>query len=88
MLENIYGVLVSDKRHTVMYMHFYNHLEQEVSDRIRLKSQIGSGALNVAHDQEKQLDEIVPRILGTDYHNLLKLHQAIEYDPVHANCQK
>lgn len=37
-LENIYGVLVSDKRHSVCYLHFFNKVDQEVADRVRLKS--------------------------------------------------
>jgi len=36
-LDHIYGVLISDKRNTIMYLHFYNKLDQEVKDRIKLK---------------------------------------------------
>ena len=32
-LEFIYGLLVSDKRHTVMYMHFFSKLDQDVLER-------------------------------------------------------
>lgn len=50
---------------------------------------VASGQLEVPmQGQEKALDEIVPRILGTDYYNLLRMHQPIQYDPVHPNCQK
>lgn len=37
---------------------------------------------------EKKLDYILPRILGNDYKNLLRQQNHIEYDPVHATCQK
>lgn len=88
-LENVYGALVSDKRHTVMYMHFFNKLDQDVADRVKLKQAISaSKALNLGEAAEKKLDFILPRILGTDYQTLLKQHQAIEYDPVHATCHK
>jgi len=88
-LEHIYGVLVSDKRHTVMYMHFFNKLDQDVADRIKLKQAISATkALNHGEAAEKKLDELLPRTLGTDYQSLLKQHQAVEYDPVHATCQK
>jgi hypothetical protein len=30
----------------------------------------------------------LPRILGTDYQTLLSQQKPIEYDPIHATCQK
>jgi WD40 repeat protein len=36
-LENIYGVLLSDKRHTIMYMHFSNRQDKEKIDKARQK---------------------------------------------------
>lgn len=30
-LENIYGTLVSDKRNTVMYIHFFNQADQDLT---------------------------------------------------------
>lgn len=72
-----------------MYMHFYNVMEDSISDRIRLKAQVAAGELDVPDQgQEKSLDEIIPRVLGTDYYNLIRMHQAIQYDPIHLNCQK
>lgn len=88
-LENIYGVLTSDKRHTICYMHFYNRVDQQVADRIRLKEQLtGTKALGLTEQEEKKLDFILPRVLGTDYQQLLANHRHIEYDPVHATCLK
>lgn len=80
-LENIYGVLLSDKRHTIMYIHFYNKIDQDAAERLRLKQTIAaSKALNLGETAEKKLDHILPRILGSDYQNLLKQQQSIEYD--------
>jgi hypothetical protein len=67
-LEHVYGALVSDKRHTVMYMHFFNKIDQDVADRAKMKQAISaSKALNLGEAAEKKLDFILPRILGTDY---------------------
>ena len=72
-LDHIYGVLISDKRHTIMYLHFYNKLDQEVKDRIKLKESISvTKQLNLGEGAEKKLDLVLPRILGTDYQTLLK----------------
>ena len=72
-LEHVYGALVSDKRHTVMYMHFFNKIDQDVADRAKLRQAISaSKALNLGEAAEKKLDFILPRILGTDYQTLLK----------------
>lgn len=72
-LENIYGVLVSDKRHTLMYIHFFSKVDQDVADRIKLKQTISATqALNLGEGAQKKLDLILPRILGNDYKNLLK----------------
>ena len=37
-MENVYGVLVADKRHTLMYMHFYDIESEEVIDRVKTKT--------------------------------------------------
>lgn len=75
-LENIYGLLLSDKRHTVMYMHFFSKLDQDVSDRAKAKRMQSEGVaaqlMNLGQQAEKKLDLILPRILGTDYQNLLR----------------
>lgn len=92
MLENIYGLLLSDKRHTVMYMHFFSKLDQDVSDRAkakRLQSEgVASQLFNMGQQAQKKLDMILPRILGTDYQTLLKQQQPIDYDPIHSTCYK
>ena len=65
-LENIYGVLLSDKRNTIFYLHIFNKLDQDVADRVKLKQTIAaSKALNLGEAAEKKLDWILPRILGT-----------------------
>ena len=72
-----------------MYLHFYNKLDQEVKDRIKLKDSISvTKQLNLGEGAEKKLDLVLPRILGTDYQTLLKQQQHIEYDPIHATCLK
>ena len=59
---------MSDKRHTILYMHFFNKLDQDVADRLKLKQTItATKALNLGEAAEKRLDFILPRILGTDY---------------------
>jgi hypothetical protein len=44
--------------------------------------------LNLGPAAEKRLDLILPRILGTDYANLLRGSTFIEYDQVHTTCHK
>lgn len=34
-LENIYGVLVADKRNSLMYIHFFNKLDQDAADKAK-----------------------------------------------------
>ena len=72
-----------------MYIHFYNKADQDTADRLRLKHTIAaSKSLNLGETAEKKLDYILPRILGSDYQNLLRQQQAIEYDYIHATCYK
>jgi hypothetical protein len=72
-----------------MYIHFYNKIDQDAAERLRLKQTIAaSKALNLGETAEKRLDHILPRILGSDYQNLLKQQQSIEYDQIHATCYK
>ena len=42
-LETIYGVLLADKRHTIMYLHFFSKLDQEIADRAKQKQYLGTG---------------------------------------------
>ena len=88
-LENIYGVLVADKRHSLQYLHFFNKVDQDAADRQKQQEGLStSKALNLGEIAERKLDHILPRILGTDYKNLLQQEQPIEYDSIHATCQK
>jgi hypothetical protein len=91
-LEHIYGVLTSDKRHTIMYMHFFSKLDQDLLERAKHKQESGAGVasqiLSLGAQAEKKLDFILPRILGSDYQTLLKQQQPIQYDPIHATCNK
>ena len=51
-----------------MYIHFYNKIDQDAADRLRMKQTIAaSKALNLGETAEKKLDHILPRILGSDY---------------------
>jgi hypothetical protein len=64
-----------------MYIHFYNKVDQDAADRLRMKQMIAaSKSLNLGESAEKKLDHILPRILGSDYQNLLRQQQSIEYD--------
>lgn len=73
-LENIYGVLVSDKRHTLMYMHFYDKAEQERIDfNLRQQRILDFKHVNASGiTEQKALDDILPRVLGTGYADQLK----------------
>lgn len=70
-LEFIYGLLVSDKRHTIQYMHFYSKLDQDILERQKLKRFQNEGVAaqlqSIGAVGEKKLDFLLPRILGTDY---------------------
>lgn len=58
-----------------MYMHFYSKVDQDIADKSkRLNHNVGPASvlLNLGEAAEKKLDFILPRILGTDYENLLR----------------
>ena len=60
-----------------------------MADRLKekIKSQ-KSAVLNLDIAAEKKLDTYLPRVMGTDYSSLLREEDCIEYDPIHATCQK
>lgn len=71
-LEHIYGLLLADKRHTIMYLHIFNRSDQDVADRIKLKVMLAENkVMNLSEGAEKKLDLLLPRILGSDYKTLL-----------------
>ena len=64
-LENVYGVLASDNRHTLMYVHFFEKPDQDAAELKELKKTIKSTpALDAGEGAKKKLDFILPRILG------------------------
>ena len=72
-LEHVYGVLVSDKRHTLMYMHFFNKTDQDLVDQRNKKFLVdATQTRNLGETLEKKLDTFLPRVYGNDYQNLLK----------------
>ena len=67
-LENIYGTLVSDKRNTVMYIHFFNQQDQDLTQSEAKKEQILKTFVPVMGEaEEKLIDSLLPRRLGNDY---------------------
>jgi hypothetical protein len=72
-LEHVYGVLVSDKRHTLMYMHFFNKTDQDIADHTKMKFLVDATQTpNLGEVLAKKLDTFLPRVFGNDYQNLLK----------------
>lgn len=72
-LEHVYGVLVSDKRHTIMYMHFFNKTDQDLVDQTKMKFLVNATQTpNLGETLNKNLDTFLPRVYGNDYQNLLK----------------
>jgi len=70
-LEHIYGVQTADRRHTVMFLHSYSHVDQSRQEATKQQAISISEALGLGGAASAKLDMILPQVLGEEYADLL-----------------